>query len=186
MTVALFPSDLSFLNSQVRQLQLQCNIYEKLIYAGTRLCSKITGYCMLYAASISFYDQRTQQKFLKSGIYESLIHAGFKGPLSLCPAQNGEMWRDGVSSLCSLCQWTKLHKNTNKTLNWTLKWPLYAELRHFWRICAVSAFLWVKQCSTNPSLRKTIFEFDIWTISVKYLSQKSSKKASSVQCSASG
>lgn len=66
---------------------------------------------MLYAASTSFYDQRIQPEFLKYGIYESLIHAGFKGPLSLCPAQNGEIWGDGVSSLCSLCQWTKLHKS---------------------------------------------------------------------------
>lgn len=89
VTVALFPFDLSFLNPRVRQLQVQCNIHERLIYAGTRLCSRITGYWMLYAALISFYDQRTQPEFLKYGIYESLIHAGFKGPLSLCPAQMG-------------------------------------------------------------------------------------------------
>lgn len=99
VTAALFPFDLSFLNPRVRQLQVQCNIHERLIYAGTRLCSRITGYWMLYAALISFYDQRIQPEFLKCGIYESLIHTGFKGPLSLCPAQMGRWGEQSVQPL---------------------------------------------------------------------------------------
>lgn len=110
VSVALFPFDLSFLNSWVRQLQVQCNIHERLIYAGTRLCSRITGYCMLYAALISFYDQRTQPEFLKYGIYESLIHAGFKGPLSLCPAQMGRFGEMGEQSVQRL----PVNKTTQK------------------------------------------------------------------------
>lgn len=66
---------------------------------------------------------------------------GLKGPC-LCALLR---WGDGASSLCSLCQSTKLYKNTSRAGSWTLKRPLHAELRHCWRIYAVRAFLWVTE-----------------------------------------
>lgn len=149
VSVALFPFDLSFSNWWVRQLQVQCNIHERLIYA--RLCSRITGHCMLYAALIAFYDQRTRPEFLKYGIYESLIHAGFKGPLSVCPAQMGRSGEMGGA----LCAVNKTASKTPRAVSWTLQSP-----------------------GTSLSYRKTN--------SVKYLSLKPSRKAFSVQFSATG
>lgn len=88
VTVALFSFYLSFFKhvGQAAAGTVQYS-WEALIYAGTRLCSGITGYWMLYAVLISFYDQRTQPEFLKYGMYERLIHVSFKGPLYLCLAK---------------------------------------------------------------------------------------------------